>query len=203
MEQILYIQNLHSRNSQRAGPQGRVWLRELFLLSLEMAQSSADRNHQANIESWDRRIIHSSVFQHQLPQGNGNELVIPVQVGHTKNHSLQLVWTGEIPTASELPDVSHCKHTQFWLEKCVFQLTYHERPDHHIWHLGQLVVQQGSGCMICHLQHIKGERKYLYSLPISDKAVLTCRKTINSMGRWQTREWKDYSVSFPLKSGIN
>lgn len=64
----------------------------------------------------------------------------------------------------------------------IFQDTYHERPDHHIWHLGQLVVQQGSGCMICHLQ---GERKYLYSLSISDKAVSTCRKMMNSMGRYK------------------
>lgn len=82
----------------------------------------------------------------------------------------------------------------------IFQDTYHERPDHHIWHLGQLVVQQGSGCMICHLQ---GESKYLYSFCISDKAVSTCRKRMNSMERWQTREYRECSVSFPLTSGIN
>lgn len=29
--------------------------------------------------------------------------------------------------------------------------TYHEGSDHDVWHLGQLIVEQGSGGMIGHL----------------------------------------------------
>lgn len=65
----------------------RVWLREFFRLSLETTQSSfANRTHQANIETYDRRTVFSSVLQHQLSQGNENELFILVQVRDTRNY---------------------------------------------------------------------------------------------------------------------
>lgn len=47
--------------------------------------------------------------------------------------------------------LSRWKHAEVYLEICIFQDTYHERSDHHIWHLRQLVVQQCRGCMIRHL----------------------------------------------------
>lgn len=53
--------------------------------------------------------------------------------------------------------LSRWKHAEVYLEICIFQDTYHERSDHHIWHLRQLVVQQSRGRMIRHLYQTKGE----------------------------------------------
>lgn len=36
---------------------------------------------------------------------------------------------------------------------------YHEGPDNHIWHLGQLVMQKGSSGMICDLWETWERRK--------------------------------------------
>lgn len=31
------------------------------------------------------------------------------------------------------------------------QLSHHKGSDHNVWHLGQLVVQQGGGGVVCYL----------------------------------------------------
>lgn len=149
------------------GHNKRVWWREFLLLSLEMTQTGfANRNHQANTETCGRRTVHSSVFQHPLSQGNENELFILVRTRGTKNYGqspLSCLNRG-ITIASELPNANHCKHATVYLEKCIFPYTYHERSDYHIWHLRQLVVQQSSGRMICHLYRMKGEYTLIHSI---------------------------------------
>lgn len=50
-----------------------------------------------------------------------------------------------------------------WRSLVIFKSTYHERSDYHVGHLGQLVVQQGSGRMIRHLCQTEGEHSLIHS----------------------------------------
>lgn len=94
VEQILYILNFQTRNCQRAGPEDRVWLRGFFLLFWQSTQTFADRNHQANIETWTEEPFPAQFSNTNSPRemGMGSSSLSRQE---TQKISLQLAWAGE------------------------------------------------------------------------------------------------------------